>query len=62
MFLYRNFLFIDLLEKKVLNKNLYNKFFIRHSFVEKYLPESSVGIVDDNSNLVTVNFNLKYFQ
>lgn len=62
MFLHRNFLFIDLLEKKVLNKNLYNKYFIRHSFVEKYLPESSISIVDDNSNLVTANFNLKYFQ
>ena len=62
MFLHANPLFIDLLEKKVLNKNLYTKYFIRHSFTENLGSDKFLTIVDNNFNFGTVNLNLKFFQ
>ena len=36
MFLHGNSRFVGSLEKKILSKNVYNKYFIRHSFVNKH--------------------------
>ena len=62
MFLHANPLFIDLLEKKVLNKNLYTKYFIRHSFAENLGSDKFLTVVDNNFNFGTVNLNLRFFQ
>ena len=62
MFLHGNSRFVGSLEKKILSKNVYNKYFIRHSFVNKHILESSVTVIDDNSSLGAVNLNLNFFK
>jgi len=62
MFLYNNPLFVEFLEKKTMNKNLYGKFFVRHSYGDEHDFRKSLAVVDDNSSLGIIDFNLKYFQ
>lgn len=62
MLLQKNFLFLEFFENKVLNKNLYAKYFVRYSFVEKLKSNKLRTIVDNNYNLNTLNLNLNYFK
>ena len=62
MFSYNNPLFFELLEKKVLNRNLYSKFFVRHSFIEKHGCKNSLVVVDNSLSLGIVDLNIKYLQ
>merc|ERR1711998_45715 len=52
----------EFFENKVLNKNLYAKYFVRYSFVEKLKSNKLRTIVDNNYNLNTLNLNLNYFK
>jgi len=61
MFLDQNSSFIHSLEKKLLSKTLYTKYFIRHTFVGRH-HANNVSVIDNNSQLYTINLNIKYFQ
>ena len=55
-----NLLFVNLLEKKFFNKNIYHKYFIRYSYQKPFDLNNSFKIIDNNSSFQTIN--LKYFQ
>ena len=61
MFLYQTLLFIDSIEKKLLSKTIYGKYFIRHRFLS---PQSikPITLIDNNSNFYNIDLNLKYFR
>ena len=60
MFLYQNPIYINSLEKKLTNKTLYAKYFIRHSFNDQ-LSTNSLAVADNHSLFHVVDLNLKYF-
>ena len=62
MLLYNESQILFSLEKKILNKNLYFKYYVRSFLKMENAQESIFTIIDNNSNFYNTNLNLKYFK
>ena len=60
MFLYNNLIFIDSLEKKIISKNIYNKYLIRNSYPKTGTSNDALVVIDNNSSFYALK--LKYLK